>query len=430
VKTQHTAPLTRGTASAQAKPLRLVVLEGPDRGREVVVAVGTATVGSQKGCDLVLSDPTVSRRHLSVELSGARLGVRDLGSRNGTRYHGARVDAAGMPYGAVVTVGKTVLGLMPVAVAAKKLSERSELAGLLGNSAPMRRLFAEIEQVGPSEAPVFIHGETGTGKEGVAKAVHQLSARAKGPFKVFDCGAVQKELLPSALFGHVRGAFTGAVSDAAGALEAADGGVLFLDEVAELPLDVQPTFLRALEAQSFCRVGETRERRVNFRIVSATHRDFDAYVKKGLFRADLFHRLVVVTLEVPPLRDRPEDIPLLAEHFARSQKTPLTFQPEAVASLCAYRWPGNVRELRNAVERAQLLGSDEALPENLRVGHHESAGYQAARERVLRTFTRAYLEAQLKRHKGSVARAAKEAGLARTYYYKLLEEHGVKPGGR
>ncbi|MHB8878955.1 MAG: sigma 54-interacting transcriptional regulator [Myxococcaceae bacterium] len=409
-------------------PLRLVVLEGQDRGREVVVQQGTATVGSQEGCELILSDPTVSRRHLSIELRGARLRVSDLGSRNGTRYHGARVDAADLPYGAVLTAGKTVLGLLPVGLAAGKLSDRTELLGLLGRGAPMRRLFAEIEQVAPTEAPVFIHGETGTGKEGVAKALHALSPRATGPFKVFDCGAVQKELLAAALFGHVRGAFTGAVRDAPGALEAADGGVLFLDEVAELPLELQPNFLRALETQRFSRVGETRERQVSFRIVSATHRNLAGYLKKGLFRADLFHRLVVVALEVPPLRERPEDIPLLAEHFARARKTPLELKPEAIASLCAYRWPGNVRELRNAVERAQALGSEHALPQPRRSS--EAPGYQAARERVLRTFTRAYLEAQLERHRGSVARAAKEAGLARTYYYKLLEEHAVKPRGR
>jgi DNA-binding NtrC family response regulator len=288
----------------------------------------------------------------------------------------------------------------------------------------MRRLFAEIELVAPSEAPVLIHGETGTGKEGVARALHALSPRAKGPFKVFDCGAVQKDLLPSALFGHAKGAFTGAVAEAAGALEAANSGVLFLDEVAELPMDVQAGFLRALETQTFTRVGETKERMVSFRLVSATHRDFKERIKKGLFREDLFHRLVVVTLELPPLRERAEDIPLLAAHFARGQGTPLELKPEALASLCAYRWPGTVRELKNAVARAGALGAEHALPEAR--GAEVPAAYQAARDRVLRTFTRAYLEAQLARHQGSVARAAREAGLARTYYYKLLEEHGLK----
>jgi DNA-binding NtrC family response regulator len=423
--TQRTAPLTGHSQQAQPRPVRLVVLEGADRGKEVTVEQGTATVGSSDGCDLQLSDATVSRRHLSVELFGARLRVKDLGSRNGSRYHGARLDTAELPYGAVLSVGKTVLGLLPATVDKKVLSDRTELCGLVGQSRPMRRLFAEIEQIAPTEAPVLVHGETGTGKEGIARALHALSPRSKGPLKVFDCGAVQKELLPSALFGHAKGAFTGAVADAPGALEAANGGVLFLDEVAELPMDLQAAFLRALETQSFCRVGETDERKVSFRLVSATHRNFAERIKKGLFREDLYHRLVVMTLEVPPLRERAEDIPMLAEHFSKQLKVTLDFKPEALASLCAYRWPGNVRELKNAVARAGALGVEHALPERGAV-EPVPAAYQAARDRVLRTFTRAYLEAQLERHKGSVAKAAKEAGLARTYYYRLLEEHGLK----
>lgn len=428
-KTQATSPLPDRTGPTQVRPLRLSVLEGPDRGLEVVVEQGTAVVGTSSSCEVKLSDATVSRRHLSIELRGNRLRVKDLGSSNGSRYQGARLDGADVPYGAVLAVGKTVLGLLPVQPAAGRRSERTELGGLLGASAPMRRLFAEVEQVAPSEAPVLIQGETGSGKEGVARALHLLSPRAKGPLKVFDCGAVQKELLPAALFGHAKGAFTGARTDAKGALEAADGGVLFLDEVAELPLDVQATFLRALETQRFCRVGETQERKVSFRLVSATHRSFDALLKKGRFREDLFHRLVVVTLTVPPLRERAEDIPLLVAHFSRALGSKLELPPEALASLCAYRWPGNVRELKNAIERAMALGVAHALPEDGRGAAPEPAAYQAARERVLRTFTRAYLQAQLERHQGSVAKAAKEAGLARTYYYKLLEEHGLKPAG-
>jgi DNA-binding NtrC family response regulator len=426
-KTQRTSPLSAHTATSTPQPLRLLVLEGPDRGLEKTIEQGTATVGSAAGADLQLKDPTVSRRHLSIELRGARLRVKDLGSSNGSRYHGARLDTAELPYGAVLSVGKTVLGLMPVVVTKGKLSDRTELNGLVGQSKPMRRLFAEIEQVAPTEAPVLIHGETGTGKEGVARALHALSPRSKGPLKVFDCGAVQKELLPSALFGHTKGAFTGAVADAPGALEAADGGVLFLDEVAELPMDMQAAFLRALETQTFTRVGETKERRVSFRLISATHRDFKDRIAKGLFREDLFHRLVVVTLKVPALRERAEDIPLLAQHFSKALKTTLELKPEALASLCAYRWPGNVRELKNAVARAGTLGAEHALPDQ-KNAEPVPAAYTAARDRVLRTFTRAYLEAQLARHKGSVAKAAKEAGLARTYYYKLLEEHGLKRG--
>lgn len=430
----HTLPLVtagQGAAPAAVQPLRLCVVDGPDRGAEVLIAQGTAVVGTAPECQLVLKDAAVSRRHLSIELCGYRFRVTDLGSRNGTRYHGAKVQSVDVPFGATLTVGRSQLTLLPAkrAGVGEALSDRTELAGLLGVSVKMRKLFADIERAGPAEVSVLISGETGSGKEGVARGLHQLSKRAAGPFKVFDCGAASPELIQAALFGHAKGAFTGATNATPGALELADGGTLFLDEIGELPLELQPALLRALQDGTFTRLGESQVRKADFRVVAATHRDLAAAAKKGTFRADLYHRLCSVVLEVPPLRERPEDIPLLADHFARQADRTLELSPELTATLCAYPWPGNVRELSNVVERALVIGPQAALPEPFaRVpgGAAGSEDFHQARERLLKVFERSYLKAQLERHKGSISAAAKASGMARSYFYKLLDEHGLK----
>ncbi|MCP3138308.1 sigma 54-interacting transcriptional regulator [Pyxidicoccus xibeiensis] len=428
MSTPRTSPLTEKTDPDAPPRARLFVMEGPDRGRTVLVEGGTVVVGTLPSCQLVLSDDTVSRQHLSLELLGTRARVRDLGSRNGTRYLGARVEVVEVPLGAIVSLGRTQLALLPADASPERLSERTELAGLLGRSLAMRRLFAEVERVAPVDVPVLIQGETGSGKEGIARALHVLSGRT-GALHAFDCGSVPPALLPGLLFGHVRGAFTGAVADTPGALEAAHEGTLFLDEVAELPLELQPVFLRVLETGRFCRLGETRERSVRFRLVAATHRDLAAAMKKGTFRPDLYHRLASIVLRAPPLRDRLDDIPLLAEHFARTLGASLPLSPASLATLSAYSWPGNVRELRNAVERTLTLGAEAALPElapGVGVGVKED--FHATRERVLQAFERSYLEALLARHRGSASAAAREAGLARSYFYRLLKTHGLAPG--
>jgi DNA-binding NtrC family response regulator len=425
----RTSTLARTATVGRIEPLRLCVIEGADRGKEAVIKEGTAVIGTRSDCTLVLTDTAVSRRHASVELLGSRVRVRDLGSKNGTRYMGARIETVEIPVGSTVQVGETGIALLPARVAQGALSERTELAGLLGKSVRMRRLFAEVERVGPSDAPVLVLGETGTGKEGIARAVHSLSPRNARPFRVFDCAATQRDLLPSALFGHVRGAFTGAIKDAPGALEEVDGGTLFLDEIAELPIELQPTLLRALETRSYSRVGESRSRSVDFRIVAATHQNLEDRVQKGLFRRDLFYRLAAIILQVPPLRERAEDIPLLAEHFARDVAgQPFTLPSSAVATLCAYQWPGNVRELRNTVERAVTLGPHTLMPEGGAEGAEPD--FHQARERAIQVFEKSYLEALLDRHGGSASAAAREANIARSYFYRLLEEHGLKKKGK
>jgi DNA-binding NtrC family response regulator len=424
----YTKPLTTpsSASSTPASPIRLVVTDGPDRGKEAKTGSAATIIGSSAECDLVLKDETVSRRHTSIEVLGRYVRVRDLGSRNGTRYLGARVDAAEIPVGSTVEIGRNRVALLPLTPAVAVMNDKTELQGLVGRSPAMRRVFAEIEQLAPTDVPVLIRGESGTGKELVARAIHALSLRAEAPLRVFDCSAVNEDLIHSALFGHVKGAFTGADQDRPGALEEAHLGTLFLDEVGELPFEVQPTLLRALETHQFSRVGEDRVRRADFRLICATHRNLEAEVSSGKFRLDLYHRLPAVTLTLPPLRERREDVAFLAEHFAKGMAPAFRFSSAEVAVLNAHLWPGNVRELRNSVQRMISVrgssGTASATP-----GSGEATDFHSVRERVLQTFEKAYLEDLLARHHGNGAPAARESGLAKSYFYKLLALHGLTP---
>jgi DNA-binding NtrC family response regulator len=382
-----------------------------------------ALVGSSGDCSLVLTDPSVSPWHARLQLVDGHVRVRDLASQHGTFYLGARISDVLVPPGTVLQLGSTRVSLLPTLPGVDVPGPREELAGMLGRSPAMQRLFARLERVAPTRATVLIQGETGTGKDCVAQALHRLSTRARGPFSVFDCGAVSHELMRSALFGHVRGAFTGAIRDAPGALERAHGGTLFLDEIGELPLELQPALLRALDTQSFSRVGEDQLRGADFRVIAATHKNIEARVREGRFREDLYYRLSAITLVVPPLRERLEDVPVLAEAFARGltrKRAPLS--ASTLACLCAYRWSGNVRELRNAVDRVLALGPG-TLPGS--PSPEEPPDFHRAREQAIQCFERRYLEALLQRH-DSAADAMAEAGITRSYFYKLLETHGLR----
>lgn len=404
-------------------PVRLVVMAGPDTGKQLEVRNGTVLVGTHADCQLQLSDTGVSRRHVSLELSGARVRVNDLGSKNGTRYLGAKFTRLDVPVGATIELGMTSLALLPL-LRDGALSDKHALGGLVGRSAPMRRLYALLEQVGPTDASCLVRGETGTGKELLVRTLHSLSHRAKGPFIAVDCGGITSSLVSSVLFGHVEGAFTGAVKDAVGLIEAANGGTLFLDDVSSLPLDTQPLLLRVLEGRTYQRVGEGRERTSDFRVVAATTRDLQLEAKEGRFRMDLYYRLASITLELPPLRERLDDVPVLAAHFAKAAGAKTTLPAGAVASLSAWRWPGNVRELKNAVERAVTLG-EAPLPDQ--PASSASEDFHGARDKALAAFERSYLEALLTKHKGSASAVAREAGIARSYLYRLLETHGLTP---
>ncbi len=411
--------------AAPPGPVRLRVVEGPDEGLEVRLSQGTALVGSGADCELRLSDPTVSRRHAQLALLGARLLVTDLGSKNGLKYLGARLKSAEVPLGATLALGKTTLALLPARDwGDAELDPPGTLEGLTGRSVAMRRLFFELRKVASTEAPVLIRGETGVGKETVAKALHRLSPRAQGPLRVFDCAAAQPELLHSQLFGHVQGAFTGAHQASPGALVDADGGTLFLDEVAELPLSAQPIFLRALDSQDFLPVGGAQPRRSDFRLIAATHADLEALVAQRKFHRGLYYRLAGFVLTVPPLRERLEDLPELVRALAGELQRPeLTALPqEALAALSGYAWPGNVRELRNMVSRG-ALGPGSARPSG------PPRPFKGARAAVLQAFERAYLEDLLAREP-SVAAAARAAGVTKSYFYELLNAHGLRKGDK
>ncbi|WP_234023450.1 sigma 54-interacting transcriptional regulator [Sorangium cellulosum] len=442
-----TQPLARegGAFKLASRKIRVEVVDGPDRGLVVELPGPEARVGLGRECDLVLKDPTVSRLHLVVRVEGERIRVIDAGSRNGTAVDGVEVhDAYARPDAAIVVGGTTMRLRMLNDVIELPLSERERFGGMLGRSVAMRRLFAVLERVAATDATVLVEGETGTGKELVAEALHEESPRQGGPFVVFDCSAVSATLIESELFGHVRGAFTGAVSERPGAFEAADGGTLFLDEIGELPLDLQPKLLRALERREVRRVGANVPRRVDVRIVAATNRNLAREVERGKFREDLYYRLAVIQVALPPLRERQGDVPLLVRRFEEELRprsgSPPPLSEEVVAALAARSWPGNVRELRNAVARALSLGTagsaggppSPAAPSGGAQGAPAvdlNEPLLAGRERVAEAYEKAYLDAALKQTGGNVSRAAELARVNRKLIQRAMKRYGLRGDG-
>jgi two-component system, NtrC family, nitrogen regulation response regulator GlnG len=422
--------------------VKLVVIAGPDEGKEVPLA-GKAEIGADPSCDLVLRDGAVSRRHASVSNQGGRIVVCDLGSRNGTFLGGIRLREAEVQLGAVLTLGKTQVAIESRwRVREVAPSEAREFGGLSGESMLMREVFAILERVAPSDVTVLVEGESGTGKELAARSIHQMSPRSAGPYVVFDCGAVPRELAESELFGHKRGAFSGATADRGGAFQRAHGGTLCLDEIGELPLDLQPKLLRALETSEIRAVGDDLPRKLDVRIVASTNRDLQAEAHCGRFRSDLLYRLEVVKVRLPPLRQRPEDIPLLLAKLLDGKLPPGDrIDGENLRRLMRYGWPGNVRELKNALARASTLAHApgtapapfEALVFNLGPaaaapltigaeypGVSCSVPYKEAKAQLLLGFDRAYVAALLKRHRRNIQQAAQAAGLSRKHLYDLV----------
>ncbi|MBZ4422840.1 sigma 54-interacting transcriptional regulator [Myxococcus sp. RHSTA-1-4] len=423
--------------------MRLAVLTGPDAGRTYPLFPGSHRIGSSESADIVLPDRAVSRQHLILEVSEDGVRAVDPGSRNGSYCEGMRFSELQVRPGAVLTLGTTELKLVPEGEKSRAmpLSSRHSFGGLVGNSRRMREVFTLLERLAAGESDVLIQGETGTGKELCAEAIHAHSPRSKGPFVIADLAGIAPSLLESELFGHVKGAFTGANSDRAGAFERAHGGTLFLDEVGELPLEVQPRLLRALERRQVKRVGANDYRTVNVRVVAATHQDLEGAVKAGRFRGDLFHRLAVLRVVLPPLREHLEDIPLLIDTvLSRLGRPPSALSDQTRALLAQYPWPGNVRELRNVVDRVVNLG-EEALPDIPDVPAHGrpmasdddentvpmalDLPFKEAKERLIEGFERDYLRTLLERCEGNVSRASREAGIDRVYLRKLLRKHGL-----
>jgi DNA-binding NtrC family response regulator len=411
---------------------RIRVTKGPDRGRVMLVDRARSSIGALAGNDLALSDPAVSGHHLEVLLDGSGCRLRDLGSRNGTFIGDCQVIEAYIAPKTRVVVGDSVLVFEGAEELVEVPASSAERFGpLLGRSLAMRELFAQLEKISKSESTVLITGETGTGKELVAEAIVAAGARASGPVVVVDCAALPSTLIESELFGHERGAFTGAVESRPGAFERAEGGTVFLDEIGELPLELQPKLLRVLEQREVRRLGGQAPIPVDVRLLAATHRLLDQEVNKGAFRPDLFFRLSVLTLRVPPLRERREDIPLLASTFLELLGAdPKLLDAVALERLAAHSWPGNVRELRNAVERL-VLGADpitatsESAPGFARAIDLEQP-FVLQKQRLIDEFEEKYAEALLRWSEGNLARAARKAGLARMAVVKLLARRGLR----
>jgi transcriptional regulator with GAF, ATPase, and Fis domain len=429
------------------RQFEVTVIEGPDAGAHVVSQSEELSIGGNDGNDLQLTDTAVSRHHCVLRAEERGLALRDLGSRNGTFLNDVEITSCYIRVGARIRVGKTVLSVrildqdlvQPLAVA--------DRAGpILGASPAMRRLYPLVEQCGKSAATVLIRGETGTGKELVAEAIHDASERRNGPFVVIDCSALSHDLAESELFGHERGAFTGADVRRIGAFESAHRGTIFLDEIGELPLALQPLLLRVLENRTIRRVGSNDYRAVDVRVVAASHRDLRVEVNEKRFRADLFYRLNVLRVTVPPLRERDGDIELLASHFWQMFRPE---QPPPVSlfhHLASQRWPGNVRELRNAVERAAHLGwtvspitasvttsgtDPVAAPVEGRVpAAGESLTYQQAKERAVRAWERGWIEDLIGAAGGNLSRAARAAKMGRSHVRELARRHGIVTRGQ
>jgi two-component system response regulator GlrR len=346
--------LDRATGTLRERRYQAEVIDGPDRGTALVLQ-GTVRVGTHAEAQLRLTDPTASRYHLELDARDCGVLVRDLKSTNGTYLAGARVEQVLLERSSLLKVGQTTLRITLAESDLGAPREAPSFQEAVGQSAAMRRLFGLLTAVARSDATVVLLGETGTGKEVLARSIHRESTRRAKAFMVVDCSALPAGLAESELFGHLRGAFTGAVDHRLGAFLEADGGTLFLDEIGELPLDLQPKLLRVLETGMVKRVGENNPRRADVRIVAATHRDLEAEVAAGRFRADLFYRLSVVLARVPPLRDRMEDLPLLVRHLSAGMAPDFEWPAHVLEAWARHSWPGNVRELRNAVQRAIVL---------------------------------------------------------------------------
>jgi DNA-binding NtrC family response regulator len=431
------------TAGLPVRTLKLEVTSGPDAGKAFTSSESTATVGTAEDNDLRLTDSTVSRYHLELRCQADRILVVDPGSTNGTAAGSALIQRGTVPPGTVLELGRTHLRVSDGETVTLEIHRGEQLGELRGSTPSMRRLMSRIDKVAGTDVPVLLIGESGTGKELIAQAIHEGGPRREKPFITVDCGALSPGLVASELFGHERGAFTGADRRHAGAFERAHGGTVFLDEVGELPAALQTTLLGVLERRRFRRVGGTDEVDTDVRIVSATNRDLRAEVNGGAFRLDLYYRIAVVRLEVPPLRERTDDIPLLIEHFLKEAGSTASisalFPGPTMDSLRAHHWPGNVRELRNVVEALVATGEAPALdpaigsPAGAKpAGDAEiraaplEATYREARRQVLESFEGDYLKKLLERSKGNVSQAARLADMDRSHLIDLLRRHKLR----
>ena len=454
-------------AVLQLRKSKVVIAAGPDEGKQFELS--KARVGGGRLThinEIVLSDKAVSGTHFEIQSGDDGYRLIDLGSTNGTYVKGMRVKEVYLRPGMTFSVGNTELRFEPLnGMVEIALSDDDMFGHVIGSSIKMREMFATLERVAPTDVTLLVTGETGTGKELIARSVHAMSVRRDKPFIVLDCGAIPKDLIESTLFGHEKGAFTGAHAQHKGCFEQADGGTIFLDEIGELDIELQPRLLRVLESRELRRVGGNQTVRVDVRVIAATNQNLRSMVNQSRFREDLFYRLSVIHVDSPPLRDRPEDIPRLAEHFLdqinEQRGMQMSFSDDGIDSLIRYAWPGNVRELRNVVERvASLHRSDLITRADIAIGRDQGRGagilqsdispdaiyapgmggggvdpcllqpnvlFKDAKQEILDEFERAYLSALMERNKGNITRSAQEAGLTRYHLRELLKRHHLAP---
>ena len=426
--------ISRNVRVVEYRKTRLSVISGPDAGLSLEIASGAVRIGTAAENDLILTDETVSRRHCEVIPTPNGIRVRDDGSTNRVVVGDALVVDATFTGPFRIELGNTVITISPLSeVVCREQLDADRFGDLLGKAPPMQELFADLQRIAPTELSLLIEGETGTGKELVADSVHRASPRAEGPFVTFDCSSVAPSLAESELFGHERGAFTGAVGSRAGIFEQASGGTIFLDELGELPKELQPKLLRVLEKREVRRIGGTRTIPIDVRLICATNRNLRAEVARGSFREDLYFRVAGARVYVPPLRERMSDLPRLIGSFLAACHPPRTLNdvPEHVwEMLRSYRWPGNVRELRNAVQRMlvtpdRVLEPERSDPEYPPSVSEDLSPLRVARREAADAFERRYVQALLLRADGNITRAAALGEVSRQVIHSLITKHGL-----
>jgi len=409
----------------------LLVAAGTPNEKRYTVGTSPLVIGKDEGVDIVLNDPAVSRRHCEVKRTAAGVHIRDLGSRNGTMVGGVSMQQGLLSHGSTIRIGTSQIYFLSDSEEDSSADGPTQFDSAVGASPVMRNLFALLERLAPTDLSVTLIGETGTGKDVLARALHKKSNRKDRDFVVFDAGAVAATLIESKLFGHSKGAFTGAITDQKGQFEAAQGGTLFLDEIGELPLELQPKLLRALEQRTVVRLGSTTEIPVDVRIIAATNRDLTTEVSEGRFREDLFFRLGVAVVRVPPLRDRREDIPMLAQAIIGDLPRKVSLSGAAISVLQGHQWPGNVRELRNVLELASAVSERDILEPRDFV----SFGAQQRRAqtldglplagRTLDSIEANAIKQTLIDCNGNKTHAAKALGIASSTLYEKLKKYGL-----
>jgi DNA-binding NtrC family response regulator len=403
----------------------------------LVIGRDPVTIGRDAGCALVIDDPKVSAMHLEIVATQDGARVRDLDSRNGTWLAGARLRDAVLVEPARLRVGDVTLVFAPTESEKIRLPRSLGAVGLVGSSAPMRRVFDVLSRAAPTELSVLLLGETGTGKDVAARAIHKLSKRADGPFVVVDCGSIPSSLAEATLFGHERGAYTGAVSARRSPFLDANGGTIFLDEIGELPLEAQPKLLRALAEQRVQSVGGRGYKPFDARVIAATRQNLAHAVNSGGFRSDLYFRLAHLSVELPSLRQRLDDIPALTAATLESAGDASAIErvtPETLERMMSHDWPGNVRELRSAVTAAFAMSDGGDIDVMAFVHDGSSAGdastsqsFGDARTLAMARFERAYFTAMIRAVGMNVSEIARRAGMDRAYTRRILRTHELIP---